>query len=368
MEAVCCFDVVVVGASIAGASLAIHLGRAGLAVALIDKDRFPRRKACGEGVSEIALEALGRLGLEEDLVQLGGRPFYSYRIDLGGRSFDLAPRRRRRLKGIGMQRYKLDRLLAERAATQPLVETFFGSSVTGILPAGERHRVRLATGFEIEGRRLVLADGASSHNASRLGVPKRKTRKAPLWGISYTLEGRYEGIPEDVLVLLKDGFEVNCTPVGENRLNISFLAEKEAVPGLQDESVRGSLLAEATEKSGFRGRPEGRPLQVGPVGSTRRPYVHGSILLVGDAAESLDPIAGMGMTHGILMAEIAAASIVSHLRDGTPLERTLRDYERAAARMSRPYRGFTQLTATLLRSRARLGSSRCSRGRSCPRR
>ncbi len=345
------FDVAVIGASVSGASLAIQLGQAGLRVALIDRDEFPRRKACGEGVSEIALEALGRLGLSDELAALQGRPFYSYRIDLGKRSVGFSSSRRR-LKGMGVQRYELDLLLSAHAAKQPTVATFFGNAVTGLREETGGHLVSLSSGGVLWTRRVVLADGATSHNAAKLGVPKTMT-KSPLWGMSFVLEGEFEKTTGEVLVLLKDGFEVNCTPVSGTRLNISFLVEKAMVPKLQDPEVRERLLDEAKAKSFFRGDPIGKPLQVGPVGATRRPYFHGSVLLVGDAAESLDPIAGMGMTHGVLMAELAARSLVAHLRDGVSLEATLKDYARDAEQMTRPYRGFTHLTASLLRSRAR---------------
>ncbi len=345
------FDVAVIGASVSGASLAIQLGQEGLSVALIDRDDFPRRKACGEGVSEIALEALERLGLTKELAALEARPFYSYRIDLGKRSVGLSSNRRR-IKGMGIQRYELDRLLSNHAAKLPTVSTFFGTAVTGIREDEGHHFVCLSSGEEIRARRVVLADGATSHIAAKLGVPKTMS-KSPLWGMSFVLEGQFEKTTGEVLVLLKDGFEVNCTPVSETRLNISFLVEKAMVPILQDPAVRERLLDEAKAKSFFQGNPIGKPLQVGPVGATRRPYFHGSVLLVGDVAESLDPIAGMGMTHGILMAELAARSLVAHLREGVPLEATLKDYARNAERMTRPYRGFTHLTASLLRSPVR---------------
>ncbi len=68
------YDVAVIGASISGATAAGFLGREGIRVALIDRDEFPRRKACGEGVSDIALEALGRLGLGPSSRRSKARP------------------------------------------------------------------------------------------------------------------------------------------------------------------------------------------------------------------------------------------------------------------------------------------------------
>ena len=41
------FDALIIGAGPAGSSAAILLARAGWSVALIEKQRFPRRKVCG---------------------------------------------------------------------------------------------------------------------------------------------------------------------------------------------------------------------------------------------------------------------------------------------------------------------------------
>lgn len=343
------YDVAVIGASISGATAAGFLGREGIRVALIDRDEFPRRKACGEGVSDIALEALGRLGLGPALAEIEGTPFYAYRIDLKGRGFVFSSPRQRRLKGVGIQRYHLDRLLVDHASAMPSVTSFFGSGVAEIGSGTDGHRLTLKSGREIRARRLLLADGANSRSATCLGIPK--TRKGgELWGISFLLEGRFRRVTGEVLVILKDGFEINCTPVGPGHLNIAFLAEKAHVLPLQDPEWRSELLAEAMRKTGFTGAPIGKPLQIGPVGSTRRPYTHDGVYLIGDAAESLDPIAGMGMTHGILTAECAAKALVSDLRGTVAATEALRTYAREAAKLSRPYRGFTHLTASLLRS------------------
>ena len=45
------FDAVIVGAGLAGSAAAIQLARAGWSVALIERQRFPRRKVCGECVA-----------------------------------------------------------------------------------------------------------------------------------------------------------------------------------------------------------------------------------------------------------------------------------------------------------------------------
>lgn len=346
------FDVAIVGASISGASLAACLGWEGLAVALIDKEKFPRRKACGEGISNIALESMQRMGFDTRHAVSTGKPFYTYRVDLDSRSFEFASDHRRLLRGVGIERYVLDEMVVNQASKIETVAPFLETKVDGIERASNYFRLSLSDGQQIQARRLVLADGASSPNSTALGIPKFRTSQ-PLWGISFLLEGTYHRTTGEVLVVLKDGFEINCTPVGNNRLNLCFLAERDLVKPLQDPVLRQTLLHEATEKACFTGTPMGPPLQVGPVGATRRPYAHNDIMLLGDSAETLDPVAGMGMTHGVLMAEIASKHILAIHRGELSVQDGLASYSKAAEETSRLYRGFTKLTASTLRCRAR---------------
>lgn len=346
------YDVAIVGASLSGSSLAGCLGRAGASVALIDRSHFPRRKACGEGLSNIALAALDRMGFEMGPALASGVPYYGYRMALGGRSFAFASDRGQVLKGVGVQRSVLDQVVLDGAAACPTVSPFLGTSAAVVRRDGRSCSLELSSGGVITARQLVLADGAHSRNANALGIPVRRS-DAPLWGMSFILEGTFRQGCDEMLVILKDGFEINCTPVGRHRLNVTFLAARPQVKWLQDALVREQLLAEAMAHLHFSGQPLGDPLQVGPVSAARRTCVDGSTILLGDAAENLDPVAGMGMTHGILMAEIAAGCLLPMFAGDLSPERARACYAKRAAKMSRTYRGFTTLTRTLVRSRAR---------------
>ncbi|MCF6311980.1 MAG: FAD-dependent monooxygenase [Verrucomicrobiales bacterium] len=344
------YEVAIIGASVSGASLAIRLGKAGLKTALIDKQTFPRKKACGEGVSDIALDSLYELGLKEEIEQLGGKPFFSFRIGLDQHSVTFARSSQPRLKGIGIPRYRLDKLLVDHASHAPSVTPFLGSAVTDIQKTASLHLLSLADGQQITARYLVLADGTNSANARKLGIPKTSKTRSPLWGINFVMEGEYQSTTGEVSILLKDGYEVYCTPVSDTTLNVALLARKDKLLYLQEKNLQQQLLLEAAEKSCFQGEVIGRPLTVGPVGSNKRPYIYDSTLLLGDTSESLDPIAGMGITHGILMSKHAANALTSIFQHGESEEKAFKNYTADCKEMSRIYRGFTQLTASLFRS------------------
>ena len=66
------FDAIIVGAGPAGSAAAILLARAGWAVALVERQRFPRRKVCGECVAASNLPLLEALGVATDFGTAAG--------------------------------------------------------------------------------------------------------------------------------------------------------------------------------------------------------------------------------------------------------------------------------------------------------
>lgn len=66
------FDVVIVGAGLAGSTAAILLSRAGWSVGLIEQQTFPRRKVCGECVAASNLPLLDALGVGEPFAASAG--------------------------------------------------------------------------------------------------------------------------------------------------------------------------------------------------------------------------------------------------------------------------------------------------------
>src|SRR5262245_30452197 len=99
------FDVVVVGAGLAGGSLALRLAEAGARVALVDAATFPRDKLCGEYLSPEAWGVLGRLGLEDAVARSGYHPIHRLRLTTpSGRQLDAELADPEGRPGIGLGR------------------------------------------------------------------------------------------------------------------------------------------------------------------------------------------------------------------------------------------------------------------------
>jgi 2-polyprenyl-6-methoxyphenol hydroxylase-like FAD-dependent oxidoreductase len=77
------YDVLIIGARVAGASLALLLGERGHRVLLIDRDRFPSDTLSTHFLSPFAVEPLRRLGVLEDVERAGFRRITRARSCIG---------------------------------------------------------------------------------------------------------------------------------------------------------------------------------------------------------------------------------------------------------------------------------------------
>ncbi len=66
------YEAIVIGAGPAGSTAAILLADAGWSVALVEKQRFPRRKVCGECVAASNLPLFDALGIGDAFAAMAG--------------------------------------------------------------------------------------------------------------------------------------------------------------------------------------------------------------------------------------------------------------------------------------------------------
>jgi 2-polyprenyl-6-methoxyphenol hydroxylase-like FAD-dependent oxidoreductase len=159
------YDVVIVGAGLAGCAAAIHYGRRGARVALIDRNPDPRayKVVCSTYIQASATPALQRLGLAERIEAAGG---VRNGIDIWSRWGWIRPQPGGpgpATHGYNIRRETLDPMVREMAAGTPGVEMLLGHAARALLTDGRR-----VTGVQTAGtagerslraRLVVAADG-----------------------------------------------------------------------------------------------------------------------------------------------------------------------------------------------------------------
>jgi geranylgeranyl reductase family protein len=295
-------DALVVGAGPAGSATALRLARAGAGVLLVDKQRFPRDKPCGGGLTGRALRRAP--------CDVG--PVVEHDVD----RFELRLRYRRRfVRGSDVplirmtQRRRLDAFLAEQAA---LAGADFrdGVTVEG-LSAGPDGVEATVGGERVHASVAVGADGANGVTARAAGVEPDAVRGVALEGnVSYedVDAGRYAGLAVVELGTVPGGYGW-VFPKGDHA-NVGVGGWPAEGPRIRDH-LRGPCAAHGIDPERLSD-VRGHRLPMRRAGS---PAARGRVLLVGDAAALVDPLSGDGIYEAFVSAELAADAILEERLD-----------------------------------------------------
>jgi flavin-dependent dehydrogenase len=315
-------DVLVAGGGPAGSTLAALTAEAGARVVLVDREAFPRDKVCGEFVSAEGRGVLHRLGVLDALLAAGARRMDGVRLStLGGRTL-CAPLPR--LPGVGrralgISRRVLDATLLERAAragascrerveaVAPLVEDGIvrGMRVRPVGSSGPGETVRAAVTVAADGRRSMLV--RALHPSA--GDPIRSGPRS-WFGLKCHLEADPARLGGRVELHLFDGGYAGLGSVEGDRVNLCLMVTVRALRAhggspdrLLDERIRrnpamAQILTGSRRSSAWK--------SVGPLRfGVRRPAA-AAALFVGDAAGTIDPYSGEGISHALRGAELAS--------------------------------------------------------------
>lgn len=342
------FDAVVVGAGPAGSSAAILLSRAGWSVALVEKERFPRRKVCGECIAASNLPLLEALGIGPAFDAVAGPELRRVALLCGNRSIEAdlpAASHGRYPWGRALGRETLDTLLLEQARStgaavlQPWsVQTLEGapgdwrcgirsmeSGVTSIL----RSRVAIDAHGSWEALPSARRNRHGTDGARDLLAFKANFRGASLdAGLLpvLSLDGGYGG-----MVVADGGVTTVACCIRRDRLSACRLASPgmragEAIEAFLRRECRGVRMAlQAATR-------DGPWLAAGPLHPGIRVDAEDGWFRIGNAAGEAHPIIGEGMSMAMQSAWMLCTRLLDAGRTGNaPADAVQRDVGRRYA-------------------------------------
>lgn len=332
------YDAVVVGASLAGCAAAIQLGRAGLRVAVIEKQPDPQafKRMCSHFIQASGVPTLERLGLLEEIEAVGGlRPQIHMWTKWGW--IEAPPEHAGR--GLNLRREVLDPMVRSTAAATPGVEMLLGWSAERLLREGGGFggvvaRNREGTELELRGRLTIGADGRDSKIAEFSAVP---VKTYPHNRIAYG--GYFEGPPPqfspDSSVWFLDPHWAAAFPTDSDLTFYAAMPTKDRLPEFKadPEAALIKFVADVPEGPPIRDSRAIEPV-LGKIDMTnrmRKPVAPG-LALIGDAALATDPLFGVGCGWAFQSAEWLADAVRPALQDEESLEQGLERYRRRHAR------------------------------------
>src|SRR3989337_2467616 len=299
------FDVIVAGSGPAGATSAYRLAKAGLSVRILEKDKLPRYKPCGGGIS-LKIDRILDIDIRDYIEAIVHGAYFSYGQKEGTHLMSEQP------VAYMVMRDKLDAHLtyeAVRAGATLLTE----NKVQGRAAAKNGYEV-VTKDSVVTGRYVVGADGVN-------GAGRRFISPDTVRTIAASIEAE---IAVDQSVLDKHSnyvhIDFGVIPYGyawvfpkKNMLSVGIAGFKGAVKRPKeffDAFIKGHESLSNISNLTYKGYPL-------PLFRNQQNLTKGGVILTGDAGNLVDPFFGEGIYYAIRSAQLAASVICDSIRNGS---------------------------------------------------
>lgn len=332
-------DVAIVGGGVVGAALGLALTRSGVSVALVDRqpvspptgrDEYDLRVSALSSASERLLNALG---VWHEIAAIRASPYRRMEVwDAVGKgrvTFEAAESGEPALGHIVENRL-VQGVLRNSLGRQSRATVYCPATLENIDLETDAAAVSLDDGTELRARLLVGADGANSPVREAAGIPAQEWDYRQRALVTHLATSESHGatcfqrfLPDGPLAFL---------PLLDGRSSIVWSATPERVREL--EALEDDAFADAVA-SAIENRL-GRVSRIGPRAAFPLRYLHARryvgdrVVLVGDAAHVVHPLAGQGVNMGLLDVAALTQVVVESRRAGRDFGRVseLRRYER----------------------------------------
>jgi menaquinone-9 beta-reductase len=335
------YDVVIIGARVAGAITAALLGDAGSSVLLVDRVAFPSPTVSthffrGAGLVSV----LDRLGVLEAVLSLGCPPLVrEYHYEEGSPRFEIGPPQEPGDIGycLSVRRRPLDDLLVRRACRSESVELLERTRLSEVVVEDARAvgvRLNTPSGERAVTARLVVgADGRHSLVARQVRASS-EVEDPPYRALYYRYVSsfpgadggapdgpEFSGLGDELAYVFPSDDGVVCVALSVNLSTFAWMRQSLSTR-FEDRLSRHAGLWPRYRRATQESRMQG----CGPEPNfVRRPIGRGWAL-VGDAGLHQDPWTGLGMDMAGTHAALLADQLVAWLRGDASEKEALSAY------------------------------------------
>lgn len=300
------YNVIIVGGGLAGLTSALHLSKKGLSVLLIEKNEYPQHKVCGEYISNEVLPYLKALDFNP--FDYGAKNITDFTLSTqGGKSIST----KLGSGGFGISRYCIDWELSKKA--KECGAQILHENVIDIQFSDDQFKVFTNDNKQYNSELVIGSFGKRSN----LDVKMNRAfiqKASPFLGVKAHYKGDF---PEDAVGLhnFKGGY-CGVSKVETNNINICYIADYKSFKKYKNIDdyqkmvlSKNKYLKEVFEKYELVFE---KPITISQVSFSAKRPVENHILMCGDSAGMIHPLAGNGMSMAIRGAQMACQQILKY--------------------------------------------------------
>lgn len=301
--------ILIIGGGLAGLTAAIHLSKIGLKVILIEKNRYPKHKVCGEYISNEVLSYLKWLELDCEILKPTHLSKFQFSFIDGKMLESKLP-----LGGFGASRFLLDDFLCKKALENGC--EIIQDTVENIMFSKNEFTVTTAKNTVFKTEILIGAYGKRSN--IDLELNRDFIRKKAPW---LAIKAHYSGVfPSDLVGLyhFKGGY-CGVSKVENEKINICYLADYKTFKQYKDiEEYEKNVVSKNPHLKSILENCKPlfeKPLTISQISFEEKKAVDNHMLMIGDTAGLIHPLCGNGMAMAIHSAKIVSELIESYLQN-----------------------------------------------------
>ena len=310
------YDICIVGAGIAGASLAAVLGKKGFNIALIERNWDEPDEIIGELLQPGGVKELKEMGLEQALQGIDAQSIIGYAMQLEEKWINLAytdEDNPSQITGYGFRYGRFVQSLRKACQEQGNIDCIHGN-VTKLIDEGTRiSGVRIldhnGSTKDISAKLNIICQGSLSPLSKSLNKSNIEIKGFMIGLILKDCELPFEHHGH---IMLADPAPILAYPVAKNKIRvlIDFPNDRQAPKGAsRKQYLLDNILPQIPVQlqSGFKESVEEGKLKVKPTCLlASRPIAKEGVLLLGDSLNMRHPITGGGMT--VAFSDVKALS------------------------------------------------------------
>jgi menaquinone-9 beta-reductase len=311
-------DILVIGGGPAGSTTALYLSKLGYDITLIEKKKFPRETLCGEFLSKEITDILKELNIFQEFISLKPNQIKSFRA-VNDSATELHSDLN--FEAYAMKRSVFDSLLLENAKKQ---------NVNIIQPAIVRSVSKINSGFvsEVENEsgeviqvksKLVIAAYGKQNSLDKKLERSFINKKSFLNGIKFHLpiELLKEKFSDEIRIYIDEGIYCGMNQVNDSEITVCFLENRKYSKIPSRERLTEVINSNKNFRTIFSNEAinylnTANAYGTGNIHFGKREVVENGIIMVGDSARVIAPLAGDGIGMAMESAKILYEVLNNH--------------------------------------------------------